>query len=262
MGRLIANMGDRLGSAQLNQCLPVLLERLRNEITRLTAVRALTRVAQSPLRVDLAPVLCTDPIAVLAGFLRKNQRALKLSTLSLLDVLVCNYGDRLKNLLRPVLAELPALLSESDLHVAQLTLQLLTSVAKNRPEALAQMLADGQIMPETLRLSQSPLLQGGALAATLEFFRALVAAPGGCGPNSVQMVAMLTTPVVNPPAGVVIHKQGRASTAKCVAAVLATRGGEAAELIKTWCNEIRGGNTQAHQHAFFLLAIGEIGKIQ
>ena len=31
---------------------------------------------------------------ILASFLRKNQRALKLSTLTTLDVLVTNYGKR------------------------------------------------------------------------------------------------------------------------------------------------------------------------
>ena len=31
---------------------------------------------------------------ILASFLRKNQRALKLSTLTTLDVLVINYGKR------------------------------------------------------------------------------------------------------------------------------------------------------------------------
>lgn len=38
-------------------CLPIFLERLRNEITRLTTVKALTKVAASPLRIDLRPIM-------------------------------------------------------------------------------------------------------------------------------------------------------------------------------------------------------------
>lgn len=40
--------------AQLPAVLGVLLDRLRNEITRLTAVRAFGAIATSPLHVDLA----------------------------------------------------------------------------------------------------------------------------------------------------------------------------------------------------------------
>lgn len=42
---------------ELPTCLPIFLDRLRNEITRLTTVKALTKVAGSPLRIDLRPIL-------------------------------------------------------------------------------------------------------------------------------------------------------------------------------------------------------------
>ena len=55
-GQIITNLGDNLG-AELGNCLPIFLERLRNEITRLTTVKALTMIADSPLRIDLRPIL-------------------------------------------------------------------------------------------------------------------------------------------------------------------------------------------------------------
>lgn len=79
-----------LFQGELTTCLPILLDRLKNEITRLTTVKALTKVAGSPLRIDLRPIL-GEAIPMLGSFLRKNQRALKLSTLTLLDVLVNSY---------------------------------------------------------------------------------------------------------------------------------------------------------------------------
>ena len=51
-------------------------------------MKAVTRIASSPLKIDLAPLLAGDTLQVLAGFLRKNQRALKLSTLLLFDTMV------------------------------------------------------------------------------------------------------------------------------------------------------------------------------
>lgn len=56
MGQIISNLGDAL-NAKLAVCLPIFLERLRNEVTRLSAVKALIMIAASPLRVDLSPIL-------------------------------------------------------------------------------------------------------------------------------------------------------------------------------------------------------------
>lgn len=57
--------------------------------------QALTAIASSPLRIDLRVIL-SEILPVLASFLRKNQRALKLSTLALLDTLVKNYSSILR----------------------------------------------------------------------------------------------------------------------------------------------------------------------
>lgn len=56
MGQILAHFGDILFS-ELHICLPIFLDRLRNEITRLTTVKALTCIASSPLRVDLEPIM-------------------------------------------------------------------------------------------------------------------------------------------------------------------------------------------------------------
>lgn len=56
MGQILAHFGDTL-SDKLHVCLPIFLDRLRNEITRLTTVKALTCIAASPLRVDLKPIM-------------------------------------------------------------------------------------------------------------------------------------------------------------------------------------------------------------
>ena len=156
MGQIVAHLGDSL-QQQLSSCLPIFLDRLKNEITRLTAVKALILVASSPLRIDLRCIL-TDSLPVLASFLRKNQRALKLSSLQLLDTLAQNYSGALTvETLGPVLAELPPLVSESDLHIAQLTLVLLTSISVHHRQAIP--IIHKSVLPEVLKLAESPLLQ-------------------------------------------------------------------------------------------------------
>uniref|UniRef100_A0AAR2J249 Cullin-associated and neddylation-dissociated 2 (putative) n=1 Tax=Pygocentrus nattereri TaxID=42514 RepID=A0AAR2J249_PYGNA len=91
MGHIVSHLGDQLGG-DLQPTLQIFLERLKNEITRLTAVKTLTLVAGSPLKIDLRPILM-EGIPILGSFLRKNQRALKLNTLTALNIIVTNYSD-------------------------------------------------------------------------------------------------------------------------------------------------------------------------
>jgi hypothetical protein len=87
MATLLAHLGCYL-QPEWPTCIPIFLERLKNEITRLTAVKALNLMASSQIvELDLRVVL-GDAISVLSSFLRKNQRALKLATLGLLDTLL------------------------------------------------------------------------------------------------------------------------------------------------------------------------------
>lgn len=100
-----------------------------------------------------------EAMPILALFLRKNQRALKLTTLQLIDCLLKNYHDNLSvQLLQPIIAEVPPLLDESDLHIAQWSLIILRSVAVYHPRALQDI--NNTIMPQVLTLVKSPLLQG------------------------------------------------------------------------------------------------------
>ncbi|BES92029.1 Cullin-associated NEDD8-dissociated protein [Nesidiocoris tenuis] len=254
MGQIISNLGDHLQS-ELPVCLPIFLDRLKNEITRLTTVKALTKVAASPLSIDLRPIL-DDGVPLLGSFLRKNQRALKLSTLTLLDTLVNNYSTSLKlSLLESVKVELPPLMSESDLHIAQLTLVLLTSIAKLQPQALSD-LNKPFILPEILTLAKSPLLQGGALMSLLDFLEELARAhlPGL---SNTKLLEMLTAPVSQhqPP----LHKQAFHSLAKCVAAVTVPWQSEALNVVVRLLRDLKNPETD-QLHIFALLVIGEIGR--
>lgn len=280
MGQIIANMGDIL-KAELDVCLPIFLERLRNEVTRLSAVKALTMVAASSLHVDLTPILVSgrtksemnaerklvfpilrfqsDTIPLLGSFLRKNQRALKLNSLSLLDTFVNNYNSCINpQLLKGAIAETPPLLSESDLHVAQLTLVLLTSTAKYQSrQALVGI--HTVILPEVMTLVRSPLLQGTALNCTLNLFQALVQAQlPGLGYR--ELLEMLMFPVSNQQQNIQLHKQAFHSLAKCVAALTLQVQNEAVPLAVELLQDIQRKQRNDSQIVFDLLTIGEIGR--
>ncbi|KAK7091549.1 cullin-associated NEDD8-dissociated protein 1-like isoform X2 [Littorina saxatilis] len=263
MGQIITNLGDSL-TTELSECLPLFLERLKNEITRLTTVKALTMIASSPLKVDIRPIL-TEGVPILASFLRKNQRALKLSTLQCLDVLVQNYGTSLTpSMINDTMKEMPPLISENDLHVSQLTLNLLTSLS-NIPTANMSTIST-EILPQILLLVQSPLLQGGALQALLDLLQSVV----GLGLPKLgfrDLITMLITPIYNPssaPAMTVtspsIHRQAFHSIAKCVAALTVMSPGEAGKVVTQFVNDIKNAKSTESITLFALLALGEIGR--
>lgn len=283
MGQIICNLGDCLHS-ELPVCLPIFLDRLKNEITRLTTVKALTKIAGSPLRIDLPIIvsvvcICYDTenfhcdihtpafssfslqnevVATIGMFLRKNQRALKLSTLQLLDCLIKNYHNVLYvDLLQQVTAELPPLLDECDLHIAQWTMVILKSIAEMHPGAL-QDIKTG-ILPQIMVLVKSPLLQGVALQSMLDFLQALVMCnlPEVSYNDLLQMLLYPISTLVSNPAG--LHKQAFYSLAKCVAAITVVCPNHAIPVVRQFVQDAQMANSD-FQHVFALLVIGEIGR--
>ena len=140
----------------------------------------------------------------MASFLRKNHRDLRLATLNCLDALFQTYGKFVPcaflsflacvlipaavsaslvslyptaaalttELYQTALEELPALISDNDLHISQLVLTLLCTVMEVSPGSVVTV--KEHILPNTLSLVLSSLLQGSAMVACLNFFRKLV----------------------------------------------------------------------------------------
>ncbi|XP_036388110.1 cullin-associated NEDD8-dissociated protein 2 [Megalops cyprinoides] len=259
MGYIVCHLGDQLGG-DLQPTLQIFLERLKNEITRLTTVKTLTLVAASPLKIDLRPVL-TEGVPILGSFLRKNQRALKLSTLTTLNVVVKNYSDSLKPpMIESVLNELPSLISESDMHVSQMALTLLTCMAKVCPSSLSKIGAS--ILPEVFTLIHSPLLQGGALGAILEFLQALVVTKASnMGFN--ELLKALTGPFYGSQKStesLPVHRQSYYSVAKCVAALSSACPKEASGMVTNFIQEVKSAKSSDSARILSFLCLGEVGR--
>ncbi|CAH1772992.1 unnamed protein product [Owenia fusiformis] len=257
MGQIICNLGDSL-QQELQNCLPIFLERLRNEITRLTTVKSLTLISGSPLKIDLRPML-PEGMPILASFLRKNQRALKLSTLVCLDAMFKNYGSSLSaSMINDVMKELPALINESDLHVSQLTMNLLTTISQVSKLSMSNI--QSAILPQLLVLIQSPLLQGGALNSLLEFFQALVQS-NTPGMGFTELLNMLTGPIYSAPNGsFAVHKQAFHSIAKAVAALTICCKQQGTGVVNQFVSNLKTSQSSDSVQLLALLTLGEIGN--
>ncbi|KAM9277116.1 cullin-associated NEDD8-dissociated protein 1-like isoform 2-T2 [Morus bassanus] len=259
MGQIIYNVGDHL-STDLQPTLKIFLERLKNEITRLTTVKALTLIASSPLKIDLRPIL-GEGFPILASFLRKNQRALKLSTLTALDILVKNYSDSLKPaMIESVLTELPALITENDMHVSQVAITFLTTLAKAYPSCISKI--SGSVLAEIFQLVHSPLLQGGALNAIIDFFQALVLTKTPTMGYS-ELMKQLTAPVYSSGsagASVTLHKQAYYSVAKCVAALSSACPKEAPAIVSQFIQDVKNPRSSSAVKVLAFLSLAEMGR--
>lgn len=170
---LVSILGDELRE-ETKAVLKILLDRLRNEITRLTAVRAVADIASSPLKIDLSAFL-GDMIKELSSFLRKQNRQLKQQTLSALVALVQHYGSdkAVAALFDDVLKDLSSLITDAEMHLAHLGLRLVVAVLKESPASAATV--STTILPALLTLLTSSLLQGLALESSLAVLNAMLA---------------------------------------------------------------------------------------
>ncbi|XP_051804068.1 cullin-associated NEDD8-dissociated protein 2 [Acanthochromis polyacanthus] len=259
MGHMVCHLGDHLG-AELQGVLAIFLERLKNEITRLTAVRTITLISASPLKTDLSSIL-PEALSVLGSFLRKNQRALKLGTLACLTALVTHHAASIKPAaLEPVLSELPALVDETDMHVSQVSISLLTCMAKACPSSLAKI--SSSVLPGVFRLVHSPLLQGGALVAIVDFLQALVLSKTSNLGYS-QLLKSLTEPFHSPQSsadGSIIHRQSYHSVARCVAALSSASPKETPGTVAGLIQEVKSPSSPESARVLALLCLGEVGR--
>ncbi|VDD93477.1 unnamed protein product [Enterobius vermicularis] len=255
-GLLIATFGDYLHD-ELRLCLPILLDRLRNEMTRLVTVKSLNTVVNSPLKINLSAIL-PDSLLLLAEFLRKNQRALKIATLNLLDSLVNRYthsgldGNELKK----VLTETPALISELDLQISQLVLNFLKDVIKVFSLTISDSLSS--ILNAFVALTQSSLLQGSTLNAALQFLDTLVKTPLPDKPDFETLLTQLTRPVYERSD---LHRQAYHSISACTAVVASSADlNKAKTLANQLADQLKSPKTSNDIRLFSLLVLGELGR--
>ncbi|CAN1301134.1 Cullin-associated NEDD8-dissociated protein 1 [Linum perenne] len=265
MGLVISTFGDSL-RAELSACLPVLVDRMGNEITRLTAVKvhiawlAFAVIATSPLRIDLACVL-EHVIGELTAFLRKANRALRQATLGTLNSLVVAYGDLIgASAYEVIIVELSTLISDSDLHMSALALELCcTLMADSRSSQSIGLAVRNKVLPQALALIKSSLLQGQALMALQNFFAALVYSANTS--FDALLDSLLSCAKPTPQSGG-IAKPALHSIGQCVAVLCLAAGDQKCSSTVRMLTEILkdDSSTNSAKKHLALLCLGEIGR--
>ncbi|CAH8633222.1 unnamed protein product [Heterobilharzia americana] len=238
-GVFLAQIGDLITS-KVDDCLDVLYRRLKNELTRLSAVRAIQIVASSPLRLDLSKFLPASSDE-LATFLSKNDRTLRMTTLRCLYTILLKYPNCVgQNCLMTILNLMPKLLiNEHDLQTTQLALHLISLLLES-DDVLAshvtKIVIQEPFLDALTTLAHSPLLRGQALDGMLRLMRAF-GQINKTDPDSRQQLMLFLSRLVGPVEGNatvfnhssthipnrvgVLHRDALPSLAQCIAALLA-----------------------------------------
>ncbi|KAK9750059.1 hypothetical protein RND81_02G170400 [Saponaria officinalis] len=256
MGLVIATFGDSL-SAELPACLPVLVDRMGNEITRLTAVKAFAVIAASPLHINLSCIL-EIVVAELTAFLRKANRTLRQATLGTLNSIIKAYGDKISSsAYEVIIVELSSLISDSELHMTALSLELCcTLMADRKSTSNVGLTVRDKVLPQALTLVRSSLLQGQALA---KFFAIMVNSASTSFESLLE--SLLSSAKPSPQSGGVA-KQAMFSIAQCVAVLCLAAGDDKCSSTVNMLTDILAGDSSinsAKQH-LALLCLGEIGR--
>lgn len=213
---LLAWLHPVLSDDQKQRLLELLLERLRNETTRIAAIKNLSAIAaatENGKAVDLTPIMA-DAMTSMSSFLKFHSRALKQTTLEAMDIVTINHGGTLPDgvLFSSVVEDFSPLVVDSDLHVAHLALSVAVSILKVCPAAGAAV--KGQMLEPALVLTVSSLLQDYALQSLVEFFKQLLLS------SAMEFNELLSLLQQRLKKGVV--KQGIYNLAECIAAITAT----------------------------------------
>ncbi|KAJ3238596.1 Cullin-associated NEDD8-dissociated protein 1 [Chytriomyces hyalinus] len=251
---LLAQTVDLTGvSAQEVQStvLPLLIERLRNELTRLTTVKGFKTLCESPFcgsqagaLLDLQSVLETSLVAELCSFLKKANRGLKVASLSTLTSIFTKYGNSVsEQTALLVLQETPSVFVDTDMNVFPLAVDLLAVIVDGRGSAPAVLAAakDSTVAGKIVQvIMEGPHLVGygtTGLDALVAFWRGLVVKGGAACFD--EMVTLLTAaaetkglaksafrPIAQSLAALIVEAKAFAKLSEYVAKVQDTTGSE------------------------------------
>jgi len=99
------------------------------------------------------------------------------------------------DLYEAVIKELAGLISDTELHLTHLAIQLCETIVRHAPETIPLM--QSQILPRTTVLLQSSLLQGTALSSSKKLFSTLASAGDKSGCSFASLLDQLMGIVYN-----------------------------------------------------------------
>ncbi|KAI9318295.1 Cullin-associated NEDD8-dissociated protein 1 [Zopfochytrium polystomum] len=268
LATILSSAGDLLQPSQITgEALPLLADRVRNEVTRLTALRAIKSVSDSLLvsssTLDLGSVPA-DLVPIVGGFLRKSQRPLRMATLATLDSLIRRTQAVITtDMLDAVLGEVQTLNSsqDADVHIFPLSINVVSAALSVR-SCLSHTVeaVQVQLMPTIVTLTlEAPHWIGSGLGldALLQFWKDLVAV----APHLAAVgVDMLTRPLFTG-SGHNVSKQAYRPLAESITTLAVGVPAQTAGIVQDFVNKVASGSdADLPLLNVSLLVVGTVGR--
>jgi len=263
-GHLAACVGDlSVFQCALQSGLPPFVERIKNEVTRSTAIRALKTMCIS--RVHVQPLTTVLPAVggYLSSYLSQNSRAFRQQCLDALVHLVKKYGASMPlDTHRQIVTDIVPFITDTDLYITDLCVQVADQVLESCPQ-MAPVVVE-KVVPAVLHVCRSSLLQGSALDSILRFLARVARHHQHCPFERLRKDLSDTSVVAQAQAQAQRHVIS--TLAKGLAAVVSSSTKDVqTTAIQTFLGTIQQCSASpspegVHQCELSLLALGETGK--
>lgn len=173
LGSLLYQAGDHFAN-DLETSLSFLRDRLKNEVSRIIAVKVVGDVASSPVcKGDAFDEWVQESLTEVSSALRKVSRPLKLAAFECIGALLTRSGPTLPSTTSAALiTDLQPLINDADINLLPLALDTISTLLSHDPSVEPRITQS--ILPRIFELVQSPLLQGPSLEGLLGFFTAYI----------------------------------------------------------------------------------------
>lgn len=250
LGTLLSRTSGAEGASLLpdekrKSALAFLLERLRNETTRLAAVRAIDNIgALSAEGVQFAPEWTREVVAELAAQLRKSNRSLRGSSVMALKHLVLSpatKGTLDAASVESIVTALTPIISNNDAQLLGPGLLVLARLTPEQPKIV--------VTPQLIR-SLCDLLQSTVAGSVLESLLILVTNIGQAGQGKALMAGLLKdVGITGEPATV----------GKVIGTLLVASGTSAGVTMDSFVQEIKANAKDQARASLALAVLGEAG---
>lgn len=264
-GSLVACTGDLpVFQTGVQGCLAPFVERMKNDVTRTTAIKALKVICTSQISVTSLPAVISPVGAQLSNYLSQNSRSFRQQCLDALVQMLRKYGSSMaQETTVQVLGDIVPFITDTDLYITDLCVQVAVQGLQACPQ-LAPVVVE-KCMPAVLTVCRSPLLQGSALDSILNFLSKAAQHNQHCPFDRLRRELSDTAVVASAQAQAQRHVIG--TMAKGLAAVIHASSAQVQDsAVQHFLNKVRQcanavgleGSTQ--QCELSLLALGETGK--
>lgn len=234
---------------RLKDAVSVLIERLGNETTRLSALAALKRLVESPLQLDVHGAL-GDATSFIKSYLKKLDRQVRIASVETLSaIMTCRASQLDQPEISAIIDEVSCLVSDDDLGVSCAVITLLENAVVSSPEACATVL--DKTLGNIHQLLSSSTLQASSLDKLIKFLEKAVA----CAPDEEALAKDLFEFGLRSET-----KHASTATAKCVAS-LAACSDKSFEFVNKKLATL-GSEKSAAGETFMLYCIRELGAMQ